>query len=148
MSKFTDSSNRRSKRRLTRGMIVVVTDRAAKNKLQPLHSKKLQELPWLVHAFSTREGGVSRAYGGKALNLGFTKEDSRAAVEHNRELFLKEMGVANERKAWPLIALRQVHSDLIHRVDAAPDQPLVGDGIVTDSPGLIVAVQTADCLPI
>jgi YfiH family protein len=37
---------------------------------------------------------------------------------------------------------------LIYRVDRMPEQPLAGDGIVTDTPGLLVAVQTADCLPI
>ncbi len=120
----------------------------ARNKLQLLHSKKLAGLPWLVHAFSTRHGGVSRGYGGNALNLGFTKQDSRAAVERNRDLFLKELGVANGRRSWPLISLRQIHSDLIHRVDRTPQQPLTGDGLVTDTPGLLVAVQTADCLPV
>ena len=120
----------------------------AKNKLQLLRSEKLARLPWLVHAFSTRHGGVSRVYGGNALNLGFTKHDSRAAVERNRDLYLKELGVANGRRSWPLISLRQIHSDLIHRVDRTPQQPLTGDGLVTDTPGLLVAVQTADCLPI
>ena len=125
----------------------------AKNKLQLLRSEKLGKLAWLVHAFSTRHGGVSRAYGGHALNLGFTKHDSRAAVERNRELFLKELGVANGRKSWPLVSLRQIHSDLIHfvdrmRIDRLPEQPLSGDGMVTDTPGLVLAVQTADCLPI
>ena len=118
-----------------------------------MHSEKLGKLAWLVHAFSTRQGGVSHAYGGNALNLGFTEHDSRAAVERNREIFLKELGVANGRRSWPLVSLRQIHSDLIHRVDRAPsdrmpEQPLAGDGIVTDTPGLLVAVQTADCLPI
>jgi len=89
-----------------------------------------------------------RVYGGKALNLGFTPHDSRAAVERNRELFLKELGVASGRRSWPLISLRQIHSDLIHRVDAVTAQLLVGDGLVTDTPGLVLAVQTADCLPI
>jgi YfiH family protein len=126
----------------------VVIKSVAKNKLQLLRSEKLGKLAWLVHAFSTRHGGVSRAYGGNALNLGFTKHDSRAAVERNRELFLKELGVANGRKSWPLVSLRQIHSDLIHRVDRIPEQPLFGDGMVTDTPGLLVAVQTADCLPI
>jgi len=101
-----------------------------------------------VHAFSTRLGGVSRAYGGNTLNLGFTKQDSRAAVERNRELFLKELGVANGRTSWPLVSLRQIHSDLINRIDRMPEQPLAGDGMVTDTPGLLLAVQTADCLPI
>ena len=120
----------------------------ARNKLQLLRSEKLVRLPWLVHAFSTRHGGVSRVYGGNALNLGFTKHDSRAAVERNRDLFLKELGVANGRRSWPLVSLRQIHSDLIHRVDRTPQQSLTGDGLVTDTPGLLVAVQTADCLPI
>jgi YfiH family protein len=131
----------------------VVINRVGKNKLQLLRSEKLNRLAWLVHAFSTRLGGVSRGYGGNALNLGFTKHDSRAAVERNRELFLKELGVANGRRSWPLVSLRQIHSDLIHRVDGMrvdrmPEQPLSGDGMVTDTPGLLLAVQTADCLPI
>ena len=70
---------------------------------QLLRSETLGELAWLVHGFSTRLGGVSRVYGGSALNLGFTKQDSRAAVERNRELFLKELGAANGRKSWPLV---------------------------------------------
>jgi YfiH family protein len=126
----------------------VVTTSVARNKLQLLRSEKLAKLPWLVHAFSTRVGGVSRVYGGSALNLGFTKQDSRAAVERNRELFLRELGVANGRKPWPLITLRQVHSDLIHRVDEIPHELLTGDGLVTDTPGLVLVVQTADCLPV
>src|ERR1039458_7387600 len=90
------------------GMLVgydqrVVTRDVATNKLQLLRSDKLGKFPWLVHAFSTRLGGVSRVYGGNALNLGFTKHDSRAAVERNRELFLKKLGVAGGRKRWPLI---------------------------------------------
>jgi polyphenol oxidase len=126
----------------------VVTKRVARNKLQLLHSEKLSRLPWLVHGFSTRLGGASRVYGGNALNLGFTQHDSRAAVERNRELFLKELGVANGRKGWPLVSLRQIHSDLIFQVDRMQKSSLAGDGIVTDTPGLLVAVQTADCLPI
>ena len=113
-----------------------------------MRSEKLSKLAWLVHALSTRHGGVSRPYGGNVLNLGFTKHDSRAAVERNRELFLKELGVANGRRSWPLVSLRQIHSDLIYRIDRMPEQTLAGDGIVTDTRGLLLAVQTADCLPI
>jgi polyphenol oxidase len=126
----------------------VVANRVAEDKLQLLRSEKLGTLGWLVHAFSTRLGGVSRVYGGNALNLGFTKQDSRAAVERNRALFLKQLGVANGRKSWPLVSLRQIHSDLIYRIDGMPRHPLAGDGLVTDMPGLVLAVQAADCLPI
>jgi len=127
---------------------IVVTTRSAKKKPKLLCSGKLAELPWLTHAFSTRLGGVSRVYGGDTLNLGFTKQDARAAVERNRELFLKELGVVQRRKSWPLISLCQIHSDLIHRVDRIPEGGITGDGIVSDTPGLVVAVQTADCLPV
>jgi YfiH family protein len=129
-----------------------VVTKAPRNQLQLLHSENLAKLSWLVHAFSMRRGGVSRVYGGNALNLGFTKHDSRAAVEQNRELFLQELGVADGRRgagpAWPLITLRQIHSDLIHRVEAVPEHPLMGDGLVTDAPGLLLAVLASDCLPV
>ena len=126
----------------------MVTRAVGKNKLQLLRFEKLNRLAWLLHGFSTRLGGVSSVYGGNALNLGFTQHDSRAAVERNRELFLKELGAASGRSGWPLVTLRQIHSDLIHRIDRVPEQPVVGDGMVTDTPGLVLAVLTADCLPI
>jgi YfiH family protein len=128
----------------------VVTTGVTRNKLQILRSEKLAKMPWLIHGFSTRLGGVSRAYGGKALNLGFAQHDSRVAVERNRELFLKELGVLSGRKSWPLVSLRQIHSDLIHRVDEseAKREPLAGDGLITNAPGIVIAVQTADCFPI
>lgn len=116
-----------------------------------LHSEKLAAIPWLVHGFSTRLGGVSRAYGGNALNLGFTKHDSRAAVERNREMFLENLNSTSDRrysKRWDLVSLRQIHSDVIHRIDRVPDHILAGDGLVTGTPGLLLAVLTADCLPL
>jgi len=100
-----------------------------------------------VQGFSTRVGGTSRVYGGQALNLGFTKQDSRAAVERNRAVFLQALGVGGKHP-WLLVTLRQIHSDLIHCVSAVPDQPIVGDGLVTATPELLLAIQTADCLPV
>lgn len=134
----------------------VATKSIAKSKLQFLRSENLSRVPWLVHAFSTRHGGVSRLYGASALNLGFTKQDSRADVERNRAIFVRALGakelgvkeVGGGRHSWPLITVRQIHSDLIHAVDGVPEQPLAGDGIITDTPGLLVAIQTADCLPL
>jgi polyphenol oxidase len=110
-----------------------------------LKSSLLTKIPWLVHGFSTRKGGVSRVYGGRALNLGFTKHDSRSAVERNRRNFLKQLGVDG---SWPLVTLRQIHSDLIHHVDAVPEHPLTGDGLITATPGILLSIQTADCLPL
>jgi polyphenol oxidase len=125
----------------------VPTRAPAKSKLNILLTSGLQKQSWLTHGFSGRQGGSSPAYGGGTLNLGFTKQDSRAAVERNRTVFLRELGVGG-RHPWPLITLRQIHSDLIHPVAAVPDHPLVGDGLVTATPGLLLAIQTADCLPV
>jgi polyphenol oxidase len=134
-----------------------VPNRVSKQgKLNNLRATHLSKIPWLMHGFSTRGGGFSRIYGGGALNLGFTKEDSKGAVERNRAAFLREVGVASKGKKTnngsktpsPLVTLRQIHSDIIHFVDAPPQSQLVGDGIVTATPGLMLGIQTADCLPI
>lgn len=117
-------------------------------KLQVSRAGNLEKIPWLVHAFTTRLGGVSRVYGGNALNLGFTKHDSRSAVEANRAFLLRSLGLIAGRKTWPLVTVRQIHSDLIHHVDARPDRQLHGDGLITNTPGLLLGVLTADCLPV
>lgn len=109
---------------------------------------RLRRLPGLVHGFSTRLGGFSKVYRGRDLNLGFTKHDSRAAVDRNRQAFLDSLGLKPGPKSWPLITLRQIHSDLIHLVDSPPRDPLPGDGLITAVPRLLLAVQTADCLPV
>jgi purine-nucleoside/S-methyl-5'-thioadenosine phosphorylase / adenosine deaminase len=123
------------------------TQTRAPRKLKILRASSLEAIPWLVHGFSTRMGGASKAYGGNALNLGFTPGDSRADVERNREAFLKAIGAIPGRGHWPLVTLRQAHSDLIHRVSGLPEF-LVGDGLVTNTPAVLLAVETADCLPV
>ena len=113
-----------------------------------LQAASLKTLPWLIHGVSTRLGGSSKAYGGAALNLGFTRHDARAAVENNRATFLKNLGATRNRHPWPLVILRQIHSDLIHHVSEPPETMLTGDGLVTSTPGILLAIQTADCLPV
>jgi len=112
-----------------------------------LHSESLARIPWFLHGFSTRGGGYSKAYGG-ALNLGFTKQDSSVAVERNRTAFLRKLGAIERGHTWPLVTLRQIHSDIIHCVNAAPAETLAGDGLITSTPGIVLAILTADCLPV
>jgi copper oxidase (laccase) domain-containing protein len=82
-----------------------------------LSSPKLAEIPWLVHGFSTRPGGVSKEYGGQQLNLGFTAEDSPENVERNRSRLLRKLKAEDAAgNAWPLVLVNQVHSAAIHRV--------------------------------
>jgi YfiH family protein len=125
-----------------------VTESVNKAQLAIVRSEIFARIPWLIHGFSTRSGGFSRVYGGRALNLGFTKQDSRNLVERNRTAFLSELGVGGSKKPWPLITMRQIHSDLIHCVANLPDEPLAGDGLITRTPGILLAIQTADCLPV
>jgi polyphenol oxidase len=114
-----------------------------------IHVPQLSKFPWLIHGFSTRPGGFSRVYGKGQLNLGFTKDDARSTVERNRAVFLETLKTTNGKSGfWPLITLRQVHSDIIRPIDSALKAPLVGDGLITSTPGLLLAIQTADCLPI
>ena len=120
-----------------------------------LRAENLTRLPWLLHGFSTRIGASSLAYGKLQLNLGFTRNDSKAAVARNRTLFLcaladEDPGGKDQipSSPWVLITLRQVHSDIIHCINSVPNEALVGDGLLTSTPGLLLAIQTADCLPI
>ena len=114
-----------------------------------LHAKNLSGVPWLVHGFSTRQGGVTGEYGGKQLNLGITKEDTHENVAHNRELFARALGARNNGRLWPLVQMHQIHSPIIHLVSSASaPHPTAGDGLITNTPGVLIAVKTADCIPV
>lgn len=102
-----------------------------------------------MHGFSTRPGGVSTCYGGKALNLGLTSHDAKANVERNRRTLLTALGATDANGApWPLLQVRQIHSAIVHRVEAAAHGPLAGDGLITNAPALLLAIKTADCVPV
>jgi YfiH family protein len=129
--------------------------------LQVLESPSLAKLPWLVHGFSTRPGGASNletlCKGKKKteaiLNLGFTDWDKRERVAANREKFFRAIGAPKMR----VVALRQIHSDIIHTANskeasftkiALPDNVPQGDALITRERGVLLVVQTADCIPI
>jgi purine-nucleoside/S-methyl-5'-thioadenosine phosphorylase / adenosine deaminase len=113
-----------------------------------LQAASLKRLRWLAHGFSARPGGASVAYGGRSLNLGFTRDDLRERVEGNRKAFLAAVGAGTKTRLWPLITLRQVHSDVIHMVRSSQPGPLVGDGMITNVPGIALGILTADCFPV
>ena len=121
---------------------------AARAKLRLLQSPDLKRVPWLVHGFTTRLGGFTTSYGRRTLNLGFTKDDPRASVERNRKAAMLAVGTATKGKPWPLVTLRQVHSDIIHVVRSRKPEKFVGDGVVTDLRGIVLGILTADCFPI
>jgi YfiH family protein len=54
---------------------------------------------------------------------------------------------AASRGLEPVI-MRQLHSDTVHHLDAAPAGKLEGDALLTNVPGLLLVIRTADCLPV
>ncbi|MBU1256976.1 MAG: peptidoglycan editing factor PgeF [Alphaproteobacteria bacterium] len=101
----------------------------------------LHDLP---HGFAGRRGGVSEGVHA-GLNVGLGSQDDRAAVLRNRELARDAVmpGAA-------LVTVHQVHSPDVVTVNAAvPDaERPAADGMVTDRPGLLLGILTADCVPV
>lgn len=113
--------------------------------VQVLELAPLKQLPWLVHGFSTRGGGESvLANGERVLNLGFTEWDTREAVLKNRRTFQSAIGA----RELTLAPLKQFHSAVIRFFPSAPRNACKGDASLTNTPGLLLGVQTADCVPI
>lgn len=101
--------------------------------------------PWLVHGLSTRAGGFTSVFGPKAdLNLGFGKHDTRESVEKNRKKFFAALGA----KGMILVSPKQIHSGKIQKIHGAPKSQITADGLITDVPGILLTIQTADCVPI
>jgi YfiH family protein len=96
------------------------------------------------HGFAGRRGGVSGGiYAG--LNVGLGSEDDPDAIVRNRDLARDAVlpGAA-------LVTVRQVHSARAETVTApfAMDARPEADAIVTDRPGLLLGILTADCVPV
>jgi YfiH family protein len=82
--------------------------------------------------------------GKPALNLGFTEWDERERVLANREKFIAALGA----REMPLLTLWQFHSDVIHVAAEPGAEAPKADALITSTPGLLLGVQTADCVPI
>jgi polyphenol oxidase len=98
------------------------------------------------NAFSTRRGGVSPLPAG-ALSLGNFRTDERANVIENRRRFLAALDAAD----WTLVTAKQIHSPDVRAVQDADDaraEPVECDALTASLPRTLLAVQTADCMPI
>jgi len=109
--------------------------------IELLRARGLDGLP---HGFAGRQGGVSEGlYAG--LNVGLGSGDAPDAVQHNRTLARDAL-----LPGGPLVTVRQVHSADVLTVReslADADRP-AADAMVTDRPGLILGILTADCVPV
>ena len=119
-----------------------------------LTAANLAAMPALAHGFSTRMGGVSKVYGRDGdLNLGYTAEDHPSNVRENRARLQHAVG-ADQFRAFALLCQR--HTPTLHRVRSADSAALSfaepgrleGDALATDVPGILLTIQTADCIPV
>lgn len=95
------------------------------------------------HGFFTRKGGASSGiFAG--LNCGAGSSDQAEIVAINRARAAEAMGVAPQA----LVTVNQVHSAEVVTVTAPLDGSPRADGMVTATPGLALAVLTADCQPV
>ncbi|PLW79153.1 peptidoglycan editing factor PgeF [Cohaesibacter celericrescens] len=105
----------------------------------------LTSLTGIEHGFFTRNGGTSSdTY--HSLNCGYGSDDDREQVRQNRALVAQTITVADDR----LVTAYQVHSPLALAIDGpfTSSQPPKVDALVTNTPGLAVAILTADCGPV
>lgn len=103
-----------------------------------------EKLKGVRHGFIGRRGGVSGGVHG-GLNVGLGSDDDRAAVHENRR-----RAVAAVAPDAALVTLHQVHSpDCLVATAPWPDDTRPhADAVVTDRPGLVLGILTADCAPV
>lgn len=109
--------------------------------VEVIRSKLLGAVP---HGFLGRVGGVSTGiYAG--LNVGLGSDDERAAVIENRRRAVNAV-----QPDAVLARVHQFHSSDVVTVDGAVDDanPPKGDAMVTDRPGILLGIVTADCVPV
>ncbi len=103
------------------------------------------------HLFTTRKGGVSKGIFA-SMNMSYTRGDDKSAVDENYRRIAKVFGSTPDR----IVCSDQTHTvniRLVTEKDAGKgvvkekDYRDV-DGLITDTPGLILATFYADCVPL
>ena len=102
------------------------------------------------HCFTTRFGGISSGHL-ESLNLGIRRGDEWENVLKNYDILGESIGFDPKK----LVLSHQTHTDTVRVVGGAdagaglyaPELPEC-DALITDVPGLALAVFTADCTPI
>ena len=104
-----------------------------------LQSEALDRIPGVIHAFSTRRGERNDFSLGPA-------NSPNPMIQINRARF----GAAIGAPGWPIIKLKQIHSGIVVDIEdtSAAGEAVEGDAAVTSLRGVMLGVQTADCVPI
>lgn len=120
------------------------------NRVQALACIRLEQAGF-TNAFSTRTGGVS-PLPADALNLAGFNDDAADNIHENRRRFLNLF-----QREWRLATVFQVHGCEVHNFDAKDARDRVDnddarcDAMTIDArhtPGVLLGVKTADCVPV
>lgn len=98
-----------------------------------------------VNGFSTRLGGVSK-FPANDLNLAGFGEDADDNIFENRRRFLEVFD-----DDFTLATVWQIHGDAVKVVKTLPEAEEGGgkfDALVSNLPGVLAGVKTADCIPV
>ena len=93
----------------------------------------------MSYSFTNRTGGVSTG-AFASLNFGLHVGDDPAQVTANREILSNRVG--------PVQFMSQVHGNRVALIEGVIDLDPVADSLVTGIPGINLAVQVADCIPL
>lgn len=105
------------------------------------------------HYFSTRVGGYSTGECAE-VNFNYRREGDREAVDKNYARAAQILG--GERTIKDFVCTQQTHSTNVKQVDAAfrgrgtvlPLDYTDVDGLITNTPKLVLTVFVADCVPV
>jgi YfiH family protein len=106
----------------------------------------------LISGITLRYGGVSTK-GYSSLNMGFNSGDDKEAVLENRQRLYHELGLTSES----FVYANQAHGNNIEIINtshkgrgslSSADAIENIDGMITDKKGIVLAIQTADCMSI
>ena len=106
-------------------------------------SSILDSLPFVRHGFFGRQGGVSeKIY--SSLNCSPFSGDNPSCVESNRNK------VRTTLKGDMLLTVKQVHGNNLRLVDSSSsaDEVVEADALLTQCPGKVIGVMSADCAPV
>ena len=111
----------------------------------------LEQCPGVRNAFSTREGGVSQGIW-STMNLSYTRGDDPEHVTENYRRFAAAAGFRTE----DIVSSDQTHTTNVRHVTEKDRGSGITrerefhdtDGLITDTPGVVLATYYADCVPL
>jgi len=111
---------------------------------EPVEVIRVPALGGVAHGFLGRRGGVSTGLV-SGLNTGLGSDDEPSAIARNRALAAQAV-----LPGAPLVGLYQIHSADCVTVAATWDDASRprADALVTDRPGILLGILTADCAPV